>query len=224
MMVLNHPTISGCSMLSVFHRCRFGNQVVWINFFRIKHLTQLRGEDMEGLREWARSYMTVISLEMLEMWVWSLSQVYPLVKEMGTHSSILAWKIPWTGAWQATVCGVTKNQTLLSDQIVTRESERSAPFSNGNLPIQDPHTNHRMRPRGLILRPLFPFVNYPTAGTRQPGTVPMPRSPLKLLKLASSKSAWAVPPHRSCIRAHAHNPSFSLWLLISPGASPGGLS
>ena len=23
----------------------------------------------------------------------------PLEKEMSTHSSILAWKIPWTGAW-----------------------------------------------------------------------------------------------------------------------------
>ena len=28
---------------------------------------------------------------------------------MATHSSILAWEIPWTeGACQATVCGVTK--------------------------------------------------------------------------------------------------------------------
>ena len=26
-------------------------------------------------------------------------------KEMATHSSVLAWKIPWTGAWWATVCG-----------------------------------------------------------------------------------------------------------------------
>ena len=27
----------------------------------------------------------------------------PLEKEMATHSSILAWRIPWTGAWQAIV-------------------------------------------------------------------------------------------------------------------------
>ena len=27
---------------------------------------------------------------------------------MTTHSSILAWKIPWTGAWWATANGVTK--------------------------------------------------------------------------------------------------------------------
>ena len=35
---------------------------------------------------------------------------------MAIHSSILAWEIPWTeGAWQATVCGVAKSQTRLSD-------------------------------------------------------------------------------------------------------------
>ena len=33
--------------------------------------------------------------EMQEMWVWSLGQEGPLEKEMATHSSILAWKIPW---------------------------------------------------------------------------------------------------------------------------------
>ena len=27
---------------------------------------------------------------------------------MATHSSILAWEIPWTGAWRATVHGVAK--------------------------------------------------------------------------------------------------------------------
>ena len=31
-----------------------------------------------------------------ETWVQSLGQEDPLEKEKGTHSSILAWKIPWT--------------------------------------------------------------------------------------------------------------------------------
>ena len=31
-----------------------------------------------------------------ETWVWSLGREDPLEKEMGTHSSILAWRIPWT--------------------------------------------------------------------------------------------------------------------------------
>ena len=32
---------------------------------------------------------------MWETWVWSLGQEDPLEKEMATHSSTLAWKIPW---------------------------------------------------------------------------------------------------------------------------------
>ena len=36
-----------------------------------------------------------------------------LEKKMATHSSILAWKIPY-GAWQATVHGVTKSLTRMS--------------------------------------------------------------------------------------------------------------
>ena len=51
-----------------------------------------------------------------ETWVQSLGQENPLEKGMATHSSILAWRIPWTeGAWQATVHGVAKSQTQLSD-------------------------------------------------------------------------------------------------------------
>ena len=33
---------------------------------------------------------------MRETWVWSLGWEDPLEKEMATHSSILAWRIPWT--------------------------------------------------------------------------------------------------------------------------------
>ena len=33
---------------------------------------------------------------MQETWVGSLSQEDPLEKEVATHSSILAWEIPWT--------------------------------------------------------------------------------------------------------------------------------
>ena len=32
---------------------------------------------------------------------------------MATHSSVLAWRIPWMGAWQATVHGVAKSQIRL---------------------------------------------------------------------------------------------------------------
>ena len=38
-------------------------------------------------------------------------QLDPMEKGMRTHSSILAWRIPWTGAWWATVHGVLKSRT-----------------------------------------------------------------------------------------------------------------
>ena len=34
---------------------------------------------------------------MQETWVQSLDQEDPLEKGIATHSSILAWRIPWTG-------------------------------------------------------------------------------------------------------------------------------
>ena len=37
----------------------------------------------------------------------------PLEKRMATHSSILAWRIPWTE--EPTVQGVTKSQTQLNN-------------------------------------------------------------------------------------------------------------
>ena len=46
---------------------------------------------------------------MQETWVRFLGQEYPLEKEMATHSSILAWRIPMDrGAWQTTVHGVVR--------------------------------------------------------------------------------------------------------------------
>ena len=33
---------------------------------------------------------------MQKTWVWFLGQEDPLEKEIATHSSVLAWRIPWT--------------------------------------------------------------------------------------------------------------------------------
>ena len=52
----------------------------------------------------------------LEGWKFQSPSPYPLEKEMAIHSSTLAWKIPLDrGAWYATVHGVAKNWTRLSD-------------------------------------------------------------------------------------------------------------
>ena len=46
------------------------------------------------------------------MEVQSLSLEDPLEEGMATHSSILAWRIPWTeGSWRATVHRVTELDT-----------------------------------------------------------------------------------------------------------------
>ena len=51
-----------------------------------------------------------------ETWDQSRGWEDPLEEGMGTYSSILAWIIPMDkGTWQATVHGVTKSQTPLSD-------------------------------------------------------------------------------------------------------------
>ena len=47
--------------------------------------------------------------KMRETWVQSLGWKDPLEKGKATHSSILAWRIPWT-----TVHGVTNSQTRLT--------------------------------------------------------------------------------------------------------------
>ena len=53
---------------------------------------------------------------MQETQVRPLSQEDALEKEMATHSSILAWRMPWTEEpGEATVHGVAKGQTRLSD-------------------------------------------------------------------------------------------------------------
>jgi len=50
--------------------------------------------------------------EAQETLVQFLGQEDPLEKEMATHFSILAWKIPWTEEpGRATVHGIAKSQT-----------------------------------------------------------------------------------------------------------------
>ena len=52
-------------------------------------------------------------LAIQEMQVGSLGQEDPLVKEIAAHSSIIAWKIPWTEKPDGTtVHGVTKEPDM----------------------------------------------------------------------------------------------------------------
>ena len=61
--------------------------------------------------QWQRTH-----LPMQETWVRSLGWKDPMEKEMSTHASILAWKIPWTeepGRLQS--MGSQKDKTRLSN-------------------------------------------------------------------------------------------------------------
>ena len=64
-----------------------------------------------------------------ETQVQSLGWEDPLEKEMATHSSILAWRIPWTEEPGAIVHGVTKSRTRLSNFTFFHfQSLQSLPF------------------------------------------------------------------------------------------------
>ena len=52
---------------------------------------------------------------MQETWAQSSDWEDPLEKGMETHSSILAWRIPWSEEPGQDSHGVTKSQTLLSE-------------------------------------------------------------------------------------------------------------
>ena len=54
-------------------------------------------------------------LAMRETWVPSLGQEDPLEKEMATHSSILAWRIPWAEEPGELQSMGSQSQTQLSD-------------------------------------------------------------------------------------------------------------
>ena len=54
--------------------------------------------------------------EIWDTWIWTLGQEDSVEKEMATHSWILAWRIPRTGVWRATVHRVTKSWTQLSNE------------------------------------------------------------------------------------------------------------
>ena len=69
---------------------------------------------------------------MQETRVQSLSWEDTLEKEMATHSSIRAWRIPWTEGpvRRQTVHGVAKSWTQLMDLLANKETESSERLPN----------------------------------------------------------------------------------------------
>ena len=69
---------------------------------------------------------------MQENRVQSLSWDEPLEKEMDDHSSILAWRIPWTKepVRRQTVHGIAKSWTQLIDLLANKATENSERLLN----------------------------------------------------------------------------------------------
>ena len=64
----------------------------------------------------------------------NLGQEDPPEEGMATHSSIFAWRIPMDrGAWWATLHGITKSWTQLSDNIHTHNYLIHSPAKTGPL-------------------------------------------------------------------------------------------
>ena len=86
---------------------------------------------------------------MQETWVWSLGWEDRLEKEMATHSSTLAWRIPTDrGAWRAMVHRIAKNRTRLSNWMqhsAFPEPPASTPFPSNSPPafLSTPSGNSR---------------------------------------------------------------------------------
>ena len=66
---------------------------------------------------------------MWETWVRSLGQEDPLEKEMATHTSTIAWKIPWTEEPGRLQFMGSQSQTRLSDFTFTFTDLGSSSFS-----------------------------------------------------------------------------------------------
>ena len=59
-------------------------------------VTFVRGQHGQGLPRWLSGKESACNVETQETQVHFLGQEDPLEEEMAIHSSILAWKIPWT--------------------------------------------------------------------------------------------------------------------------------
>ena len=77
-------------------RC-FSQEVIAVSFGEEKDNSTLSFSFLGAGNHFIRVQRIYLKMQETEVvWVQSLSQEDPLEKEIATHSSILAWKIPWT--------------------------------------------------------------------------------------------------------------------------------
>ena len=89
---------------------------------------------------------------MWETWVRFLGWEHPLEKGTATHSSILAWRIPWTGSQRAGHDWATFTFTFIHGL----SNFLSTPHSDGNLAVLENNRAHCLQPllTAAVYRPL----------------------------------------------------------------------
>ena len=110
---------------------------------------------------------------MWETWVWSLGREDPLEKEMATHSSILAWRIPWaeelgrlqsTGSQRVGHDWVTSLHFTSSEWVaISSEHIRKLGFRECKLLIRDEAWNTTSRGPQLSRMPAGKTVSFSLA-------------------------------------------------------------
>ena len=87
--------------VSLYHSWLGAHAAVWLHLVATIHLRFTIMQSSWWLAGVSRASLVAQRLKRLpamqETWVRSLGWEDPLEKEMATHSSILAWRIPWTG-------------------------------------------------------------------------------------------------------------------------------
>ena len=88
-------------LLSALEKCVFYHYIIFLlsSLFLITHLNSLVAQMVKNLPA------------VQDTQIQSPSGEAPLEKEMATHSSLLAWKIPWTEELGGYIHGVTESRT-----------------------------------------------------------------------------------------------------------------
>ena len=94
---MEHYFLQSCLLSSVLGEQKFKQDRFFSSSSGFISLLQFKGDltkEASKVTQWSR--VSLLTQETQEKWVWSLGREDPLEEEMATHSSILAWRIPWT--------------------------------------------------------------------------------------------------------------------------------
>ena len=118
-----------------------------------------------------------------EIWVQSLGREDPLEREMATHSSILAWELPWTeesGGLQSMGSQRIGHDWVTNTTLALGSSDREKLVFPAVLPLQRSKVALSWRGPSLVRGNLVfrVSVSFPSSGTTAGTLAPLPPHPL----------------------------------------------